>query len=164
MSSREAAEREIEELRGELAQLTIRVDRLAAQLVEADFEVVSEPCASTSSAGQSYGGVPRLHCQEEREEVAREIGLFFKRCLQGLPRGESGRSRIRLQNRFYVICRTYEEVVHTRPVIVLEKYAQVKKLVCHRDADAFGNSVFCGFPSIWEAKLAVASAGFQWPK
>ena len=163
MSARLAFQRELESLRAELAQLAIRVDRLAERALEADFEVVEATTSAGSEVPPSLAPARGPHTDREREEAAKDTGRFFKRCLEGKPRGDSGRGRIRLQNRIYVVVRTYQLEVHTNPVIVLDKFSEVKKLVCHPEADAFGDSVFCGFPSQWEARLAVATAGFKWP-
>ena len=153
MSTRSTFQRELESLRAELAQLTIRFDRLAERALEADFEVVESTSSAVSEGSAPLAPQRGQHTDREREEAAKDTGRFFKRCLEGKPRGDSGRGRIRLQNRIYVVVRTYQLEVHTSPVIVLDKFSQVKKLVCHPEADAFGDSVFAGFPSQWEARL-----------
>lgn len=165
MSVRENLLRELAAIREELHLLTIRVNRLHTQVIgaqDSDFELVGESTA-TSHNTSSAAGTTEGRGDSLREDAARETGRFFLRCLQGLPRGESGRSRVKLQNRIYVVVRTYSGEVHTAPVIVLERYNQVKRLVCHPDAEVFGDSIFCGFPSKWEAQLAVSTAGFSWP-
>lgn len=156
MSSRASLIRELDELREELSSLSLRVERLRDLVAnDTEFELVGE-----SSAGAATGS----HGDPEHEEAARDTGRFFTRCLEGLPRGDSGRSRVKLQNRIYVVLRTFEGKIHTHPVLVLERYSQVKKLVCNPQADnAFGDSIFCGFPSRWEAQLAVATANCRWP-
>lgn len=158
MSQRAALRRDLAEVRDELAVLTAKVESLSLRVeAESEFEVVAE---NTPSAGYPESSVGS-HNDSVREEAARETGRFFVRCLEGRPRGESGRSRVKLQNRIYVVVKTFSGTVHTKPVILLEKYSQVKKLVCHPDADSFGDAIFSGFPSRWEAQLAVATAGFS---
>lgn len=115
--------------------------------------------ASPSTEDTGAGGYTR----RERESAAKETGEFFVRCLSGEPRGSSGRGRIRLQNRIYVVVRSFAGEVFASPVVVLTSYAQVKQLVCHPRAESFGDSIFAGFPSGWEAQLAVATAGYTWP-
>lgn len=146
---------ELTEVYSALLALTARVERLRERAQTFDFEIVSEPTASETTVGS--------HSDPVREEAAKETGRFFQRCLSGLPRGDSGRSRVRLQNRIYVVIKTYCGSLHKDPVLVFERYNQVKALVCHPSSDSFGDSIFCGFPSLWEAKLAVATAGLSWP-
>ena len=99
---------------------------------------------------------------EDREDAARQTGRFFARCLEGLHRGPSGRSRVDLPNNYYVIVRTYGGEVHTDPVLVFTEFAAIKHLV--KDSSGrLGSSIFAGFHSSWEAELAVSTAGFGWP-
>lgn len=164
MSEIAALVRDFREIQRDLAALTAKVEQLRIRIEDLDFELVEAPRASTTvSAADSVPGSTGSHGDPVREQAAIETGEFFLRCLEGKPRGDSGRSKVRLQNRIYVVVKTYQGQVHTRPVIVLEKYSQVKRLVCHPDCDSFGDSIFCGFPSKWEAQLAVATAGFSWP-
>lgn len=166
MSDSASFRRELEEVRAALASLTIQVDRLFERLDEADFEVVNGGSSATSgptSTAGSRGTGASNYTQQEREAAARDTGAFFVRALSGEPRGSSGRGRIRLQNRIYVVIRSYTGEVFTDPVGVYHNYSRVKELVCHPSAEIFGDSIFCGFPSQWEARLAVSAAGFRWP-
>lgn len=99
-----------------------------------------------------------------REAAARATGQFFRRCLNGEPRGESGRGRVPLQNRIFVLIRSFEGVVHTHPVRVYSSYSALKPHICETGThNNFGDSIFAGFASQWEASLAVREAGCDWP-
>lgn len=167
---------ELELIRLALADLTVRVNRVIEAVEDYEFEVVERPnipvaeptppvateaAAASSAAAVQVGAGGYSHA--EREAAARETGEFFVRALNGEPRGSSGRGRIRLQNRIYVVIRSFAGEVFTKPVVALYQYTQVKKLVCHPRAESFGDSIFAGFPSKWEAQLAVATAGYDWP-
>lgn len=113
---------ELNEVRAALSALTIQVNRLVERLDEQEFEVVngdlvesSRPASATTASGAAGA---RAYTQAEREAAARETGAFFVRALSGEPRGSSGRGQIRLQNRIYVVIRSYAGEVHTDPVVV----------------------------------------------
>lgn len=158
---------ELNQVRAALSALTLQVGQLAERLDEQEFEVVNEASSgasrSTSAATAPVVSGARSYTQAEREAAARETGAFFVRALSGEPRGSSGRGQIRLQNRIYVVIRSFAGEVFTDPVVVEQSYARVKSLVCHPSAEIFGDSIFCGFPSRWEAQLAVSAAGYTWP-
>ena len=96
-----------------------------------------------------------------RADLARQIGAFLRRCREGLPRGSSGRDRLRLQNRYYIILADYEGVFLPEPIFT-SGFAEVRR-ICKRGADA-GASVFVGLATQWEAKLALESGGFVIPR
>eukprot|EP00438_Fugacium_kawagutii_P004150 Skav203989 [mRNA] locus=scaffold3297:26868:27350:+ [translate_table: standard] len=154
------------ELRSELEDIQLACEGLSARLEvildrldRAEFELVGEPSSTPLPAPT---GAAR-YTQADREEAARETGAFFRRCLAGEPRGDSGRSRIRIQNRVYVVIREVNGTVHTDPVLVFDRCEPVKRIVALGSSNNFGDSVFAGFASRWEAKLAVESAGYTWP-
>ena len=90
-----------------------------------------------------------------------DLALFLRRCREGLPRGSSGRDRLRLQNRYYIILADYEGVFLPEPIFT-SGFAEVRR-ICKRGADA-GGSVFVGLATQWEAKLALESGGFVIPR
>lgn len=152
---------EIRALRRELARLREEVellrDRVGA-LEQEQFEVVAP--AGSSAAGGSTSG----YSQPDgllRTEAAEETGRYFKRCLDGLNRGSSGRDQVKLANRVYVLIRDIRGVTTTDPVRVINTYSELKPLVS-RDS-SFGDSIFAGFASKWEARIAVTTAGARWP-
>ena len=99
-----------------------------------------------------------------RQQVADEIGAYFLRCLSGNNRGASGREKVNLANRVYVIVRDSTGVVYN-PVCVQSAWKDTQPLVTVGPGPGkqFGDSIFVGFPTKWEAKRAVAAAGLKWP-
>ena len=95
-----------------------------------------------------------------RGVLAREIGQFINRCLRGDIRGSSGRDRLRLQNRLYIVAADFNGQRYNPPLI-LERFAEVKAL-CKRESDC-GQSVFIGLATKWEAKIVVQEAGLELP-
>lgn len=160
MSTRDLVLTALSQLRSELASLVRRVDDLEAQVHSLDgFEVV-EP--ATTSAPASSGSVPS---DQDRTEAAKQTGQFFLRALLGQPRGDSGRGRVKLQNRIYVVIRRFDGSVHTDPVEVYSHFSAVKAIVAEGGrGNQFGDSIYAGFASAWEAKVAVKEAGFVWPE
>lgn len=173
---------QVAELRDELRRLQLRVDRQEDQLLELSREVeesreislsaVEEPSiASIPSGSGSYSvvtpspspppaGVPPSWAF--RESVAREIGEFLRRSLDGLHRGRSGRDRLNpLQSRIYIVLRDANGFVTEHPARIIYKFSEVKAL-CFRSGSP-GDSVFIGLPSQREARLAVEAAGCTWP-
>ena len=181
---------EVRELREDLRRLTLRVDRQADELSSisssvqeqsslfershrgsgtSGFDVVSsigvsgQSEASSAAAGSEARPArgAAAYTADFRSEVAREIGAFLRRSLNGEHRGESGRDKVKgLQNRCYLICKDYSGRTYN-PVLVVEKFARVREL-CKR-GDDLGDSIFIGLPSYGEASIAAAAAGLQWP-
>ena len=102
---------EIEALRKRVADLESRVLALAVASASEpeDFEVVSTAKASSvpaaSEAATSSLTISSSGISEARREIAREVGQWLKRCLIGAPRGPSGREKVSLQSRLYLVCR-----------------------------------------------------------
>ena len=185
--------REVRALREEVLQLTLRVIDLEGASGQAPVRPgraatsspitvtcnfppgppVYSPAPSSNQAGASStagsaangpacSGQTRAadYTEAERREVAAEVGRFFRRCLAGEERGTSGRDRIRLQSRYYVLCRDISGQCYN-PVRVFSSFTALKPLV--KQSGSSGDSVFAGFPTYWEASVAVAAAGLQWP-
>ena len=151
--SREAPSAEELRLRAEVRELrerrlTLRVDRqgdLISEVAESvaassaapsvsasGFEAVSSVASGTSRTEESVAfdttGPP--YSQEYRDAVAREIGRFLRKSLNGENRGESGRDKLRgLQSRYHIVVRDAQGNVHD-PVIVCDAYHKVRTL-CH---------------------------------
>lgn len=155
---------DLEVLRRDCEGLALRIGEILERLAALDFELVGETTASGSAAAKSGVSSASSYSTEEREAAARDTGNFFRRCLSGQPRGDSGRSQVRLQNRVYVVIRTFAGAIHTSPVLVFDNFAQVKRIVAEPGTNQFGDSVFAGFATKWEAKLAVSCAGYSWPQ
>ena len=97
-----------------------------------------------------------------REEVARQIGGFLRRSLDGQHRGPSGRDQLRhLASRVYLVVRDFEGQVFERPVKLYDRFYRVKE-ICYKKG-TWGDSIFIGLPSQREAHLAVVAAGLGWP-
>ena len=180
MSEKARIQEEICKLRKEVQVINLRLDQLCQQLDRLeDFELVDSrsqvsitPVAENCLAAKDLSRPAVLpsssaagHCvpsEIEREEAAIQTGRFFLRCIKGEPRGESGRSRIRLQNNIYIIIRDIHGSLYTEPVRVARSYREAKRYVSD-SRGSFGDSVFAGFHAEWEAKTAVQAAGFGWP-
>ena len=112
-------------------------------------------------ASPAEEAVPEDQTEERfRLEVASGVGRFFARALSGDHRGGSGRERVHLPSRVYVVCRDFAGRRYD-PVLIKYSFAAIRSLVKpHGDC---GNSVFAGLPTVWEAQTAVRSAGLTWP-
>lgn len=177
MSSAATILAEIASLRRDLQQLTSRVERLAAQVESSDFELVEASSAAGVAAVPTPGGsqgslargsVPQAAsaadaADPDRTKIAIETGLFLKRCLAGEPRGISGQGRIKLQKRIYIVVRNFSGEVFTSPVKIFNSWAETKAQVADPASGEFGDSIWVGLASQWEAKVAVRQAGFDWP-
>lgn len=174
---------EVRELREDLRRLTLRVDHQGDQISELSASVVTsastsqisgpvfeaEPSSIPPAPTESVRSQrpPRVlgsaggYTWAEREAVARDIGAFLRRSLDGANRGESGRDRLKnLQSRVYVVVRDKEDRV-LNPVRLCKTFSEVRAL-CHR-GDDWGDSIFIGLPSQAEAAIAVSAAGLGWP-
>ena len=149
--------RELEDYRG------CRVEGSEAGRSSAWTEVTEErnpaeePAVVSVAAvsGVTAGGLIEVRTEDvsARLELARECGRFLTRALAGDYRGGSGRDRLRLASRVYVVLATFsgERCI---PPKVLFNFAEVKKLC--KSGPHCGRSVFLGFASQW-------AAGFVWP-
>ena len=119
-------------------------------------------CSQQKSGGPSTSALPAARdlSWAQREEIAAGIGRFFTRCLTGSHRGSSGRDKIPLACRLWVVVRDYHGQVHS-PVRVFKTWTSCKGWV--KQHEDVGDSIFCGFPSAREAKVAIAAAELQWP-
>ena len=95
-----------------------------------------------------------------RASVAREIGRFLGRAVRGENRGTSGRDKVSLPFRIYIVLAPFSGEPYTEPKL-FSRFCSVKEL-CKRGPDT-GRSVFVGLPSQWEALIALREAGFSWP-
>lgn len=179
MSERAAILCELRALQSEVSLIQARLVELVDRLEDLDFEVVPSSTPSSGSVpvpspAASQGPLAGSHpapsastaCQlseAERRGIAAETGRFFVRCITGQPRGVSGQGRVKLQKRLYVVIRTFAGRVHTTPVLVFRSFAETKAVVADSATGEYGDSCFAGFASQWEAKVAVAEAGYLWP-
>ena len=176
---------EVETLRGELVKVRRAVSdirlgavdpiRESAEESEDSYSVVSEYPPSSAAAGGAYstaGSVvnrpstsaspspPCVLSWREREEIADQIGHFIARSVSGQHRGLSGREKVPLASRLWVVVRDYAGQIYS-PVKVVRSWSSAKLLV-KRGQDC-GDSIFVGFASEREGRRAIAVAGLNWP-
>ena len=96
---------------------------------------------------------------EERDIIARGIGAWIRRCLDGLPRQSSGRDRNPLQSRYWVVVRGISGETFDPP-LVYSSWHSAKS--CVKRGSYTGDSIFFGVPSQREASTAIFAAGLQW--
>ena len=119
----------VTELAAKVAALTLEVHSLKERVVvleqqlptnsarsSSSFSVVDPPPSERHSSTPPQRGAG--YCVgSDREQLAREIGRWLRRALEGRPRGPSGRDQIKLASRFYVVCRDIDGVVHNPPLL-----------------------------------------------
>ena len=180
----------IQALRAEIQGLRLEIQELRARVAELEgFEVITSevppgPSATSSfppttspsqvstaapstSTATSTSGVPKegdsgSQSWEFRLEVAGEVGAFLRGSLEGGFRGPSGRDKILAKSRVYLLVRDWDGGVYTDPVKIFRTWRSLRPLV--EKGGSFGSSIFVGPPSDKEAKAAVQSAGFTWPR
>eukprot|EP00435_Cladocopium_sp_Y103_P020927 s3291_g5.t1 len=111
-----------------------------------------EPAASAASSSEVGTSDSR-----GRRLLAEEIGRFLRRAVQGEHRGTSGRDKLKLQNRIYVVLANFEGQIFEEPRV--ETSFAIVKSLCKRGADC-GNSIFVGFATKWEARIALEAGRF----
>lgn len=182
---------ELQSLRQELASLSVRVLALEERLADTGSTpgTFSSPVTVNylTGSGTGYPEVPPFPTFErtfpspgsgqsspptrrspggvdiseaERRAAAVAAGEFLRRALSGDHRGSSGRSRIPLPSTVYVLCKDLHNRTYN-PVKVFYSFSALKPLV--KEGNLCKDSIFIGFPSTWEAQLAVSSAGLLWP-
>lgn len=76
------------------------------------------------------------------------------------PRGESGRDRLRIQSRIYLVFKDFHGQVYD-PVKVCHSFSEAKPLV--KPDGYLGDSILIVWPTPREAKLCTREAGIRWP-
>lgn len=174
---------ELRGLRSEVAELSSRVHLLesgsgtvpAAAPVTVNYTNYTTPPSSPApyvpehlagSPGSVIGrptSLPSSTTSEpseaERRAAAESIGRFLRRSLDGGARGESGRSRINLPSKVYLLCRDFRGVSYNPPQLYYS-FSSICPLV--KRGNTFGDSIFVGLPSLWEARLTVEAANLHW--
>ena len=112
-----------------------------------------------ASAPQQAPQASRLS-EREREELADQIGDWLRRELDGRGGGVSGRDRLELRSRLYVLAADHRGT-RFNPVRVYSRLADLRTHFLDRQNP--GQAIFIGFASSWEARRAVAKAGLSWP-
>lgn len=136
-----------------MESLLLRLDQAEARLNEIEEGDQWIP------VGESSGEVAKED-QEGRRALAREIGRFLRRGADGVHRGTSGRDRLKLANRCYLVIKDFGGRTLSHPLF-FESFQEVREL-CKRGSD-LGDSLFIGLPSKWEARVACEEGGFPLP-
>ncbi|CAE7376809.1 sec61a [Symbiodinium necroappetens] len=107
----------------------------------------SRPSSSSAVASSSGPSAEKF-----RGQVADEIGAYIRRCLSGGNRGSSGHEKIDLPNRVYVVVKDFKENLFD-PARVFSTWRDTQPIVSVGPGPGkqFGESIFVGFPSQWEA-------------
>lgn len=153
---------EVEVLRASLEALQIRVEELEAR---GEVRSLAEESASSVSA-RSAGTWSKVTDpvlvgdHTARADLARQIGQFLDRALRGDFRGSSGRDRLQLGNRYYIILKNFEGERLPEPLVV-SSFSEVRRL-CKRGSEC-GASLFVGLATQWEARLALEEARLPVP-
>lgn len=174
MSNSTALLLELQQLRADLTVLSGRVLALESRLEGLDTSSSPPTGLTVNYVGTGYT-VPAVAASStsaepvvdsllsaERREVAEDIGRWLRRRLDGYRTGESGRSRIKLQSRVYVVVRGHSGQLFD-PGKVFSTVSAFQHLVKAEDQTTSDESVFVGLPSIREAKIAVETAGLRYP-
>ena len=172
---------EVKALRAEIAALRFRLEEQEERIkrLEEGGAVRSEAAEGSVNRselweGQSLGGqsslgsysvihVPEVVQKEDvgaRLALAKACGAFLKRALEGDFRGGSGRDKLRLGSRVYLVVADYSGERFDPPKVFFD-FGSVRS-IC-KSGNQCGRSVFLGFASQWEAKEAVREAGFARP-
>ncbi|CAE6927060.1 unnamed protein product [Symbiodinium sp. CCMP2592] len=118
------------------------------------YDLASEVFPDRSS--RSNPGPPN---SSFRTAVAKEVGQFLRRALDGGHLRTSGRSALTLSSKYYIVLADFEGRRFSEPC-VFSAFAQAKAL-CIRGPDK-GQSIFVGLPSQAECAVALREAGLSW--
>lgn len=114
-------------------------------------------------APSSTGGGARLpQSWAEREQICDGIAAFLVRALRGENRGTSGRERLVLASRIWLVEDRSIDGEEFRPLRVFRTFGACKALV--KRGHICGDSVFVGLPSEREARRVAAISGLGWPE
>ena len=145
-----------------VTELEERVQRLEAEREETkSWTRVSSAGSADSARGSSLEVDKEDQSSRRRRQLAVEIGQFLRRALNGEHRGSSGRDRLKLANRCYLILADFRGRLLPKP-ICSDSFQDVPNL-CNIGADV-GERNFCGFATKWEAKVACLEAGVALPE
>lgn len=146
---------EVAALHRTVSSLQDRLSNLEGRTLPDEFEILpSEPAPVSAyiEAGYSVGS--------ERQGIARDIGTWIRRALQGQRRGLSGRERISQGSRYYLVFRDFESQLHDPPLL-FHSWSDCKSLVTPRNQ--LGDSLYIGLPTREESRIVCTSAGLNVP-
>ncbi len=153
----------VDSLRSELAALRLsygELQRKVELLEENNFEVISHAATPEPRVAEKPISSPYSELPAGRVAASENIGAWIRRCLDGRPRGASGREGIDLPSNFYLVIRDYGGFVHNPPR-VFTSWAAAKGSVS--SGKQYGGSIFVGVPTKSEGRIALAAAGLDIP-
>ena len=103
---------------------------------------------------------PGAPTSQFRTAVAREVGRFLRRALDGGHLRSSGRSALNLSSRYYVVLCDFQGRRCAEPCI-FSSFGPCKNLCCRGPGK--GRSIFVGLPSQTEVAEALRAADLSWP-
>ena len=168
MSRATASDARVDQLAEDLASLSLEVQRLRQRVAELEGQLPGNSARSSSdfslvepqSVAPETNRVAGYSVGTEREQIARDIGRWLRRALDGRPRGPSGRDRIQLSSRYYVVCRDIHGAVHNPPLLFSSW--RLAKENCFRQGEP-GDAIFVGLPSKTEIEIALRAASLSLP-
>ena len=161
MGSKGASRGEVDSLRAEVLELRALVARLEQRIF--DLERAAENTWTEVPAAESGSGTAPASASStsaSRREICREVGQFLRRSLSGLPRGSSGRDRLELASRYWIVVKDFDGNVFSPPR-VFGRFGDCKGLV-KRGSDC-GDSIFVGLPSREDVVVALEAGSFELP-
>lgn len=163
---------EVKGLRREVQLLRQEVQRLQTELERSRTEsgpnrVLGSPHRASSSGYSVVTGPPADIWSSaannaptgDRRVICDSIAAHLVRSLAGDHRGESGRSRLPIGSKYWLVIRSYEGD-EFNPVRVYGQWSSAKVLT--KRGDHLGQSVFIGLPSLGDVGRVVESGGFDW--
>lgn len=159
MSSVQALRAELAALRNEVRALTDRVIELESQV---GFELVGG-ISSTAEPPEDWRGTEieiKAEDTEGRRKLAEGIGRFLRRAVDGDLLGSSGREKLKLQNRCYLVIADYEGRLLPSPLFTTS-FQEVRGR-CKRGPE-LERSIFVGLATKWEARVALEAGRFEVP-
>ena len=143
--------------KAEFQALLLVVEGLQKRVAEFEL-VVTEPSSAAASVAEAATSLTA-----ERLGAARLIGAWIRRGLRGEPRGLSGREKISLASRFYIVVTLVRDfdLVNYNPPRVFSSWGEAKTLT-HRLGQP-GDSIFVGVPSRAEVRAVCAAADLETP-
>lgn len=163
-------QRDLEALPEQVAALSITVGRLETAVLgergeDEGFSVIPRDTATEVRVSSASAGASNSNSFPEatlswttRETIAREIGAYIASALRGRFFGPSGRDKIPLRSRVWVVARTFDGE-SLNPPRAFRRW-QLAELLTKR-GDSLGHSVVVGFPSERECRVAVEAAGLR---
>ena len=124
-----------------------------------ELSLAQDPSEEVFQDGSSRAN-PGAPTSQFRTAVARQVGRFLRRALDGGHLQSSGRSSLNLSSRYYVVLGDFEGRRCVEPCI-FSTFGPCKALCC-RGPDK-GRSIFVGLPTQAEVAEALRAADLSWP-